>query len=122
MAASYRCIIADHANPRFIPILVTTKGGSVPALWLRGLKLRGMAAARLLFMPDYRLLCEALPAIHWHMLRAHRIVGLYMPRVAALRGLRSLRRPGRGPSAMVKGDVADEDVNLLYSELLYLPL
>jgi hypothetical protein len=75
-----------------------------------------------MFTADYALLRAALPTIHAYMLRRHGIVGLYLPRIAPLEGLRSIRGATKGPSIIVKGDIADEDVNLLYSELFYLPL
>jgi len=54
------------------------------------------------------------------MLRQHGIAGLYLPRFAAYADLRSVRSPHRGPSIVVKGNVDDAAVNLLYSETLYL--
>ena len=84
------------------------------------LKARGLPAARLAFTTDHGLLRAVLPAMHWHMLRHHGIVGLYLPRIAPHVGLRSMRRADRGPSIIVKGNVDDTDINLLYSELQYL--
>jgi hypothetical protein len=112
--------IADHAGERHVGILVRTAASAVPVLWLRGLKLRGLSAARLLFTADYGALRAALPAVHWYMLRRHGIAGLYLPRIGPLADLRSVRRRHSGPSLMVKGDVDAEDVNLLYTELLHL--
>ena len=118
----HRRWMADHANPRHIALLIRQGERAVPALWRRGLKVKELPAARLIFTSDYALLRAALPAIHAHMLRRHGIVGLYLPRIAPLEGLRSVRKRNKGPSIIVKGDIADEDVNLLYSELSYLPL
>jgi hypothetical protein len=118
----HRQAMADHADDRFIPMLVRRGEHRSPVLWIRGFKAKGLPAARLMFAPDYALLRSALPAIHAYMLRRHRIVGLYLPRVGALKGLRSIRPPQKGPSIVAKGAIADEDINLLYSEYLYLPL
>jgi hypothetical protein len=114
--------ITDHAGRRYIAIVIRQGTRATPVLWLRGLKIKELPAARLMFTSDYALLRAALPAIHGYMLRRHGIVGLYLPYTARLEGLRSLRKPHKGPSIVVKGDIADEDVNLLYSELYYLPL
>ncbi len=110
----------DHGDERHVAILLRRPTGVVPVLWQRGLKVRGLAAARLLFAADHRAVRAALGVVHWHLLRRHGIVGLYLPRIAPYAGLRSLRKPLRGPSILVKGDIADEDVDLLYTELLYL--
>ena len=118
----HRRWMADHANPRHIALLIRQGEHAVPALWRRGLKVKEFPAARLIFTSDYALLRAALPAIHAHMLLRHGTVGLYLPRIAPLEGLRSVRKSGKGPPIIVKGDIADEDVNLLYSELFYLPL
>ena len=72
-----------------------------------------------MFTTDHNVLHTALPAVHWHMLKQG-IAGLYLPRFAAYTNLRSVRSPHRGPSIIVKGNVDDEAVNLLYSETLYL--
>ena len=112
--------MADHDDGRHIGLLIRQGSSVVPALWLRGLKVRGLPAARLLFTGDHRVLRAALARVHWHMLTAHGIVGLYLPRVAPYADVRSARKPDRGPSIIVKGEIADEDVDLLYSELLYL--
>jgi len=112
--------MADHADERHVGILLRTASSTVPVLWLRGQKLRGLPAARLLFTVDYGALRRALPAVHWYMLRRHGIAGLYLPRVGPLADLCSMRSRHSGPSIMVKGDVGDEDVNLLYTELLHL--
>lgn len=114
--------MADHADPRLIAMVIRQGGRTVPVLWMRGLKIKELPAARFLFTTDHALLRAALPAVHAYMLRRHGIVGLYLPHVGPLSGLRSLRKPNKGPSIIVKGDIADTDVNLLYSELLYLPL
>ena len=112
--------LANHSDDRHVAMTIQQGARMAPALWLRGLKVKGLPAARLLFAADYGPLRAALPAIHGHMLRRHGIVGLYLPRIGPLQDLRSLRKPHSGPSIVVKGDVADTDVNLLYSELLYL--
>ncbi len=112
--------MTDHSDERHIGLLVRMGASTLPLLWLRGLKLRGLRAARLLFTTDYAALRTALPAIHWYMLRHHGIGGLYLPRIGPLAPLRSVRRRHSGPSLMVKGEVDPEDINLLYSEFLYL--
>lgn len=112
--------MVDHSDDRHIGLLIRRDARRVPVLWRRGLKVRGFPAARLLFTTDHTMLRAALPAIHWHMLRRDGIVGLYLPRIAPYADLRSVRKPDRGPSTIVKGDIDDADVNLLYSELLYL--
>jgi hypothetical protein len=112
--------MADHGEERHIGVLVRSGASTVPVLWLRGLKLHGLSAARLLFTTDYGVLGAALPAVHWYMLKRHGIGGLYLPRIGPLALLRSVRRHHSGPSLMVKGGVDPEDINLLYSELLYL--
>lgn len=112
--------MTDHSDERHIGLLVRIGAQMLPVLWLRGQKLRGLRAARLLFTTDYAALRKALPAIHWYMLRRHGIAGLYVPRIGPLASLRSARRRYGGPSLMVKGQVDAEDVNLLYSEFLYL--
>jgi hypothetical protein len=84
------------------------------------MELRGLPAARLSFASDYAALRSALPALHWHMLRRYRVPGLYLPRVGPLASLRSVRKPHSGPSVLVKEDIDPEEVNLLYSEFLYL--
>jgi hypothetical protein len=112
----------DHADPRLVSMTIRQGERTVPVLLMRGLKMKELPAARLLFATDYELLRAALPAVHQYLLRRHGIIGLYLPRIGPLAGLRSLRKPNKGPSTIVKGDIADTDVNLLYSELLYLPL
>jgi hypothetical protein len=112
--------LRDHGDKRHVAILLRRPAGVVPVLWQRGLKVRELAAARLLFAADHRAVRAALGAVHWHLLGRHGIVGLYLPRIAPYAGLRSLRKRLRGPSIVIKGDIADEDVDLLYSELLYL--
>lgn len=112
--------LRDHGDERHVALLLRRPAGVVPVLWRRGLKVRGAPAARLLYAADHRAVRAALGAVHWHLLGRHGIVGLYLPRIAPYAGLRSLRRRLRGPSLVVKGDIGDEDVDLLYSELLYL--
>jgi hypothetical protein len=112
--------MADHSDERHIRVEGRVGGGALSLLWLRGLKLRGFSAARLLFASDYAALRSTLPALHWHMLSRYGIAGLYLPRVGLLQSLRSVRKPHSGPSVLVKGDIDPEDVNLLYSEFLYL--
>jgi hypothetical protein len=119
-SSDYNRWAADHRDDRHIGVVLRTAADAVPVLWLRGQKIRGMPGARLLFTGDYKALRCALPAMHWYMLRHHGIVGLYLPRIGPLSDLRSVRKPHSGPSLMVKGEIAPEDVNLLYSELLYL--
>lgn len=118
--AEYDRRMMDHGDERHVGLLVHRKTGTIPVLWQRGLKVRGFPAARLLFTTDYPTLRAALPAVHWHMLRHHGILGLYLPRIAPYADLHSVRKRHKGPSTIVKGPVPDEDVNLLYSELLYL--
>jgi hypothetical protein len=112
--------LRDHGDERHVAILLRRPADVVPILWQRGLKVRGLAAARLLFAADHHAVRAELAAVHWHLLRRHGIVGLYLPRILPYAGLRSVRKRLRGPSIVVKGDIADEDVDLLYSELLYL--
>jgi hypothetical protein len=112
----------DHVDAGHIGLVVRQRERTATTLWMQGLKMKKWRAARLLFASDCSLLRAALPAIHAHMLRQHRIVGLYLPHVAAFRGLRSIGGATEGPSVIVKGDIADQDVNLLYSEYFYLPL
>jgi hypothetical protein len=112
--------MADHGDERYIGVVIRTGTSTVPVLWLRGLKVRGLPAARLLFTANYGILREALPAIHCYLLRHDGIAGLYLPRVGPLAQLRSVRRYQSGPSVMVKGEIDPELVNLLYSEFLYL--
>lgn len=114
--------VTDHADARHIAVMIRKGERVVPVLWKRGLRVKELPAVRLMFAPDYALLRAALPALHVYMLRRHGMVGLYLPKVGPLEGLRSLRKPNKGPSLMVKGDIADADVNLLYTELHYLPL
>jgi hypothetical protein len=112
--------LSDHGDPRHIGVTIR-RGSEVSAvLWQRGLKLRGLPAARLIFAADHDMLLAALGAMHWHMLRHHGIVGLYLPRAEPYARLRSMRRAGRGPSVIVKGDADDAEINLLYSEQLFL--
>jgi len=113
-------LMADHGDDRFIGLVIRMGANRVPVLWLRGLKVRGLPAVRLSFTTDYAALRAALPAIHWYMLRRHGIPGLYLPRIGALAHLRSIRRRDRGPPLMAKGEIDAEEVNLLYSEFLYL--
>lgn len=112
--------MADHSDERHVGLVVRIGANAVPVLWLKGLKLRSLRAVRLLFTSDYAALRAALPAIHWYMLRNYGIAGLYLPRIGPLAQLRSVRRQYSGPSLMVKGEIDPEEVNLLYSELLYL--
>lgn len=112
--------MADHGDDRHIGLVVRTGASTVPSLWLRSEKARLFGAARLLFTSDYGVLRSALPAVHGHMMRRHRITRLSLPRVGALASLRSVRGLHSGPSLMVKGEIDPEDVNLLYSEFLYL--
>jgi hypothetical protein len=114
--------MTDHVSAGHIGLIIRRGAQAIPTLWMRGLKVKELPAARLMFAADYPLLRAALPAIHAHMLRRHGIFGLYLPRIAPLEGLRGIRKRNKGPSIIVKGEVADEDVNLLYSELFYLPL
>lgn len=111
----------DHSDERHIGLLIRSQSDLIPTLWLRGFKIRGLPAARLLFAADHQALRAAMPGVHWQMLKAHGIVFVYLPRIARYADFRSIRKPGRGPCVMVRGDISDEDVNLLYSELLYLP-
>ncbi len=120
-APEHRRWIADHSDTRHIGIIIRQEEHTAPALWLRRPRFRGISAARLLFTSEYAMLRAALPAVHMHMLRHHGIVGLYLPRTGPLMDLRSVRRGRKGPSIVVKGDIADTDINLLYTELLYLP-
>lgn len=117
----FREVIEDHRRAGAIVVLICSDEGSAPLVWKSGPRLWGLPAARLLHAGDYDLVARALPAIHAHLVRHFGIFGLYLPRVAALAGLRSVPRRG-GPTLLVKGDVADEDVSLLYSELHWLPL
>ena len=110
----------DHCDGHHVGILVRQRSSILPVLWERGQEIRGFPAARLVFTTDHNLLRAALPVVHWHMLRHHGIVGLYLPRFASYTGLRSVRSPHRGPSIIVKGNVDSEHINLLYSETLYL--
>jgi hypothetical protein len=112
--------MADHCDGRHVGILIRQRSSIVPVLWERGQRIRGFPAARLAFTTDHGVLHAALPVVHWHMLRHHGIAGLYLPRFAAYADLRSVRSPHRGPSIIVKGNVDDEAINLLYSETLYL--
>src|SRR5574341_28967 len=84
--------LRDHGDERHVAILLRRPTGVVPVLWRRGLKVRGVAAARLLFAADHRAVRGALGAVHWHLLRRHGIVGLYLPRIAPYAGLRSVRK------------------------------
>jgi hypothetical protein len=118
--AEHEAWIRDHGDERNVALVVRHQGAAIPVLWQRGLTVRGLPAARLLFTSDHAALRTALCAVHYYMLRHHGIFGLYLPRIAPYRGLRGVRRRDRGPSTIVKGPIADEDVNLLYSELLYL--
>ena len=118
---AHRQWISDHASERFFAISIRRGERVVPVLWIRGLRIKELPAVRLIFTSDYDVLRAALPAVHRHMLLRHGVVGLHLPRVPPLEDLRSARRPNKGPSTIVKGDVADTDVNLLYSELFYLP-
>jgi hypothetical protein len=117
--AQHRRWMVDHGGLH-IRILIRQGSNTVPILWLRGLKVRGLPAARLIFTSDHNLLRTALPAIHWYIFKNHGIVGLYLPRICPYADLRSLRKHHRGPSMLLKGDLEPEDVNLLYSELTYL--
>jgi hypothetical protein len=112
--------MTDHCDGHHLGILLRQRSSIVPVLWERGQKIRGFAAARLVFTTDHGVLRTALPAVHWHMLRHHGIAGLYLPRFAAYADLRSVRSPHRGPSVLVKGNVDAEALNFLYSETLYL--
>lgn len=112
--------MTDHCDGHHVGILIRQRSNIVPVLWERGQEIRGFPAARLAFTADHNVLRTALPAVHWHMLRHHGIAGLYLPRFAAYADLRSVRSPHRGPSIVVKGNVDDAAVNLLYSETLYL--
>ena len=112
--------MTDHCDARHVGILVRQRSRIVPVLWERGQKIRGFAAARLVFTADHGVLRAALPAVHWHMLRHHGMAGLYLPRFAAYADLHSVRSAHRGPSILVKGNVDAEAVNFLYSETLYL--
>jgi hypothetical protein len=111
--------MADHGDERHIGLVIRTGARAVPTLWLRSPKVRLFGAARLLFASDYDALRSALPAIHWYMMRRHRISRLAFPRIGPLASLRSVRRRHSGPSLMVKGDIDPQDVHLLYSEFLY---
>jgi hypothetical protein len=110
----------DHSDDRHVGILVRQRSSIVPVLWQRGRKVRGLPAAQLVFTADHSVLDAALPTVHWYMLRHHGIVGLYLPLIRPYANLRSVRRPHRGPPIIVKGDVDAEDINFLYSEMLYL--
>jgi hypothetical protein len=112
--------MTDHSDDRHVGILIRQRSCIVPVLWQRGLRVRGLPAAQLVFTADHSVLDAALPAVHWHMLRHHGIVGLYLPRIGPYANLRSVRGPNRGPPIIVKGDVDAEEINLLYSEMLYL--
>ena len=114
--------ISDHSDPRFIALSVRQGERVAPLLWMHGPKPKRYPSVRLIFAADLSLLRAALPALHARMLRRHGVVGLYLPQVPPLAGLRSARNPQKGPSLLVKGDVADTDVDLRYSEFLYLPL
>lgn len=113
--------IDDHLGPGTIAQVIRMDDRRVPVLWSRGWRFRAFSAVRLLYTSDHAALREALPAIHLDLLRRG-IVALYLPRIEAYREVRSALGEGRGPSLIVKGEVADEEVNLLYSELHYLPL
>jgi hypothetical protein len=112
--------MTDHCDGHHVGILIRQRSDIVPVLWECGKKIRGFPAARLMFTTDHSVLRTSLPAVHWHMLRHHGVAGLYLPRFEAYADLRSVRSPHRGPSIIVKGNVDGEDINLLYSETLYL--
>ncbi|MDF1825223.1 MAG: hypothetical protein P1U68_11310 [Verrucomicrobiales bacterium] len=114
--------VADHSNERTISLMLRREESIAVVILVKGLDIFQLPAARLLYTSDFSLLRNALVDIHYHLLRKHGVIGIYLPRFASLSGLKSAQSPDSGPSIIMKGDIQDEDVNLLYTELHYLPV
>ncbi|MEM1442708.1 MAG: hypothetical protein AAGF67_10225 [Verrucomicrobiota bacterium] len=120
--AETRQKIEDHDNEQTISLILRSGVLVAPLVMVTGMDVLQLPAARLLFTTDFTLLKKALPEVHSFLFRKFAIVGIYLPRISELEGLKSIRPTRSGPSIIAKGDIEDADVNLLYSELHYLPV
>lgn len=83
---------------------------------------RGRRIGQLTYSSDHRTLRCVLASLHWHMLFRHRMLALLLPLLPVYAGLKSVRKSPYGPVAMVRGNIPDEQVDMLQSEFHYLPL
>jgi hypothetical protein len=113
--------LKDHSNDLHIIVLVSGLGTTFPVVFRKTRGYRGLLYARLSYAGSHELVCAALPALHWHLLIHKAIVGIQLPCIEPYRDLRSVIAPTRGPSILVKGDIPDADIDLLYTEMLYVP-
>lgn len=114
--------ILEHESDRTIALTLHSEDRVAPLVLVRGLDVFQFPAVRLLFAGDFELLKQALPSLHSMLARNYGILGIYLPRIPELHQLRSIRRSGSGPSIIAKGEIKDKDVNLLFSELHFLPV
>jgi hypothetical protein len=113
--------LEDHSNDLHIIVLVSGLGATFPVVFRKTRGYRGLRYARLSYTGSHELVRAALPALHWHLLIHKAIVGIQLPCIEPYRDLRSVIAPTRGPSILVKGDIPEGDVDLLYTEMLYVP-
>lgn len=119
--AETRKLLEDHDDERHVIILISGLGPTFPAILRKTRDRRGIYYARLSYVRNHERMCAALPALHWYLLIRKAIVGIQFPRIPPYGGLRSVIAAPRGPSILIKGDIPDGDIDLLYTEMLYVP-
>ena len=111
----------DHDDERHLIVLVSGLGATFPAVLRQVRDRRGLRYARLSYVENHELMRAALPTLHWHLLIRKGIIGIQLPCFAPYRDLRVVVPTARGPSILVKGDIPDADIDLLYTEMLFVP-
>jgi hypothetical protein len=110
--------LKDHQRPMHFVYGIEDQQGLLPVVF-RFQSRKRLRLARLIFCPDHARLAKVLPAVQRSILLRHGVISLILPRLDVYATAPGVI-PRDKPSILVKGEVEDYEVDLLYSELTYL--
>jgi len=115
--------VNDHSELPFVAMEVrSTEHDSLAIVIFRLVLRRGIRFSRLIYTSNSDLTIASLGSIKYFLLRKNLCFGIYLPKSCGYQSLRNYFPNIASPSILVKGSLSDADVDLLYSEYLYLPI